>query len=63
VRDEYEVVADDVDAEGGEEEEDHQPELPIGVGSAPVGRTGLVGGLVGFGGGICFVGFDFAHGV
>src|ERR1700691_6137444 len=52
---EYEVVADDVDAERREEEEDRDPELPIGVGSAPVGLGwvvvlfvgGIVGGVVG----------------
>jgi len=63
VRDEYEVVADDVDGKRGEEEEDNDPELPVMVEAAPIGNVGLVGALVGFvgGGGVWVVRLNFAH--
>ena len=63
VRDQHEVVADDVDANGGEEEEDNEPELPVMVEAAPIGSVGLVGGLVGLvrGGGVWIVRLGFAH--
>jgi hypothetical protein len=62
MRDQDEVVTDDVDTDGGEEEKDDDPEFPVGVGAAPVGRAGVVGGLVGLGCGVFLVGLDFAHG-
>jgi len=64
VRDEYEVVADDVDGKRGEEEEDNDPELPVMVEAAPIGDVGLVRTLVGFVGGcgVWIVRLDFAHG-
>jgi hypothetical protein len=34
---EHEIVGDDIDAEGPEDEDDGDPELPVGVGGAPVG--------------------------
>ena len=63
VRDEYEVVADDVDGKRGEEEEDNDPELPVMVEAAPIGDVGLVRTLVGFVGGcgVWIVRLDFAH--
>ena len=63
MRDQYEVVADDVDGESGKEEKNNYPELPVGVGAAPVGRASLVRALVGFvgGGGVFVVRLDFAH--
>ncbi len=37
VRDQHEIVAEDVDEKRGEEEEDRDPEAPMGVDMAPEG--------------------------
>jgi hypothetical protein len=61
VRDENEIVADDVDPERGEDGDYGDPELPVAMGATPVRRVGVKGRFVGLVGGVGVVGFQISH--